>query len=164
LKLIAKGVLVVLCLHATMQVACWKTVLVTRSPDHKNELKIKEWCIAPDCGIKVDVTSRFPALTLDQLSDASLLFAHVAWSPDSGTAVVLVVNGYGRHIEAAYDFSKGQPIAFDSARRLLSHSIVEAYLPSRERLRQYGDDAIEWAISDEVAHQWYLSKKHNNHR
>ena len=76
------------------------------------------------------------------------------WSPDSS---ILAVNGYGRSIEAAYDVTRGRPVAFEHVRALMSYSIARTYQVTSEQLRQYGGDAIEWAIRDDTAHRLYRS-------
>jgi hypothetical protein len=146
-------------LYAAMQVGCWRTVLVAHPPDRKHEIRIKEWCIAPDCGIKAEVTSQFPPLKLDQVTDGILLFAHIAWMSDSTKMSILLVNGDGRSIQTAFDTRKRRQIAFSEVEAMTSRSITDTYGLNSSDLQRYGGSAIEWAMRDDTAHRRYLSNQ-----
>lgn len=156
MRLVAKFGLALVLLYASLQVACWRTVLIARSPDQRHTVKIKEWCIPPDCGIKVELTTQFLPIVLSQVGDAGLVFAHVAWIPDSSAVGIFVVNAYGSDILTAYDALRATPIPFERVHVAVSRSIAEQYGLSSTDLAQYGGDAIQWVISNrDRAHKLY---------
>jgi hypothetical protein len=122
------------------------------SPNQQHVVRIKEWCIPPDCGIKAEVSSAWLPFNIGQVADGSLLFGHVAWSPDSSTVGVFVVNGYGEDIRSAYDTRSKGKVPFGVVESVMRESIQRSYKLTHDDLTKYHEDPLEWAEKDDGAH------------
>ncbi len=153
MKTLAKVIGVASLMLFAMQSACWRTVIVSESPDRQYKARVKEWCIAPDCAIKAEVTSIVFPSTIGAVEDGDISFAHVTWSPDSSRVGVLVVNAYGADIKAAYDTRNKKQIPFNTVEDLVRDSIRSNYKLTPSDLNRYANDPLQWAVEDDQAHR-----------
>ena len=137
----------VLPLVALVQMGCSSRTLITsRSPDKSATVRVKQFCVFPDCN--VDVTIQTGCLTEKRIVSRRVCiinFAHVTWSPDSRVAAIFVDSSYCGSIREGYDVRTASLVPFSPLADQVRRSIINEYGVRPNDLAPYRGDPLEWA-------------------